>query len=235
MPLESGAQIQFYAAHSEIHFYTWGEKECCLERGSTSATLVDDWANKEPSRQPSDQAEPKATASQSSRERKLRFLKPGDVLIFEEVLGPDHRKSRRRRSVAPPCRSADQSHARRRCAVQTDPWSRFEWAAEDALPFPFCISAIGEAPECKYLENISVARGNVILVDHGRTVGPGKPGTCADVAHRSNLRVRRSSGRHPNYPRTVSPEASECSADVSASRCPRTIPRNPRGRPRLRC
>ena len=42
------AQLQFYAAHSEIHFYTWGEKECCLERGSTSATLVDD--SKEPSR-----------------------------------------------------------------------------------------------------------------------------------------------------------------------------------------
>ncbi len=38
MSRESGAQLQFYAAHSEIHFYTWGEKECCLERGSTSAT-----------------------------------------------------------------------------------------------------------------------------------------------------------------------------------------------------
>src|SRR4029077_17597231 len=60
MPLESGAQIQVYAAHTEIHFYTWGEKECCLERGSTSAALVDDWAKKEPSPQPSDQPGPKA-------------------------------------------------------------------------------------------------------------------------------------------------------------------------------
>jgi len=39
LPLGGAAQLQFYAADSEIHFYTWGEKECCLERGSTSATL----------------------------------------------------------------------------------------------------------------------------------------------------------------------------------------------------
>jgi len=171
MPLESGAQIQVYAAHTEIHFYTWGEKECCLERGSTSAALVDDWVNEEPSPQPSGQVEPKATASQSSRERNLRFLKPGDVLIFEEVLGPitgnpaDADPSRRhavRLSKVTP----------REDALYKQPLVEIEWAAEDALPFPFCISAIGEAPECKYVENISVVRGNVVLVDHGRTIGP---------------------------------------------------------------
>ena len=43
------------------------------------------------------------------------------------------------------------------------------WAEEDALPFPLCLSALEPAPDCKLLENISVARGNVILVDHGRT------------------------------------------------------------------
>jgi hypothetical protein len=149
MPLESGAQIQFYAAHSEIHFYTWGEKECCLERGSTSATLVDG-------------------------DQKLQ-LKAGDVMIFEEVLGP---------ITGNP---ADADPARRyavrltkvtagEAALYNQPIVEIEWAAEDALPFPFCISAISEAPECNYLENISVARGNVILVDHGRTVGPEKLG-----------------------------------------------------------
>jgi hypothetical protein len=172
MPLEGEAQIQFYSAHSEIHFYTWGEKECCLERGSTSATLVDGWLEKESPPPPSpDQPELKATASQSLRERKLRFLKAGDVLIFEEVLGP----------VTGNPADADPSrrHAIRLTRVTPgkdklykQPILEIEWAAEDALPLPFCISAIGEAPECKYLENISVARGNVILVDHGRTVGP---------------------------------------------------------------
>ena len=61
MSRESGAQLQFYAAQSEIHFYTWGERQCCLERGSTSATLLND-SNLQ--------------------------LEIGDVLIFEEVLGP---------------------------------------------------------------------------------------------------------------------------------------------------
>jgi hypothetical protein len=53
------------------------------------------------------------------------------------------------------------------------PLIEIEWALEDALPFPLCISAIGPAdgcPPCRLLENISVARGNIILVDHGRTV-----------------------------------------------------------------
>src|SRR4029077_5358128 len=45
-----------------------------------------------------------------------------------------------------------------------------EWGAEDALPFPLCISGVGPPPECVLLENVSVARGNVILVDHGRRV-----------------------------------------------------------------
>jgi hypothetical protein len=47
------------------------------------------------------------------------------------------------------------------------PLLEIEWAEADALPFPLCISAIGPAPECRYIENISVACGNVILVDHG--------------------------------------------------------------------
>jgi hypothetical protein len=166
MALAGEAQLEFYAAHSEIHFYTWGEKECCLERGSTSATLVD--GSTEPTAQTSeDQPELKI---QSARTQK-RQLQAGDVLIFEEVLGP---------VTGNP---ADADPARRHAvrltkvtpgedALYQQPILEIEWAAEDALPFPFCISAIGEAPECKYLENISVARGNVILVDHGRTTSP---------------------------------------------------------------
>jgi predicted phage baseplate assembly protein len=46
-----------------------------------------------------------------------------------------------------------------------------EWAEEDALPFALCISSIGPATDCcKEILNVSVARGNVILIDHGRTV-----------------------------------------------------------------
>ena len=52
--------------HNEIRFHTWGDVRCCLEKGSTSATLLDSW---------------------SGAGRALD-LAPGDVLIFEEVLGP---------------------------------------------------------------------------------------------------------------------------------------------------
>ncbi|HEU5238632.1 MAG TPA: hypothetical protein VFU37_15985, partial [Pyrinomonadaceae bacterium] len=171
MPLESVAQIQFYSAHSEIHFYTWGEKECCLERGSTSAALVDGSVETKPPPAPTspDQPELKIIATQSG-EQKLQ-LKVGDVLIFEEVLGPvtgnpaDADPSRRHAVRLTKVTPGED-------ALYKQPIIEIEWAAEDALPFPFCISAIGEAPECKYLENISVVRGNVVLVDHGRTVGP---------------------------------------------------------------
>src|SRR6266542_1422308 len=49
---------------------------------------------------------------------------------------------------------------------------RVEWAREDALPFTLCVSSIGPAPECEPLTDGSVARGNVILVDHGATQPP---------------------------------------------------------------
>jgi len=142
--------LELRAAHTKISFYTWGDKECCLERGSTSAALLD----------------PKRTLQ----------LKRGDVLIFEEVLGartglpedadPARRQAVRLTRVTP----GDDP------TVKTDgsatPYLEVEWGAEDALRFPFCVSAIGLAPDCKYLENISVARGNVLLVDHGRTLDP---------------------------------------------------------------
>jgi hypothetical protein len=163
---DRGLKIQLYAAHDEIHFYTWGEKECCLERRSTSATLLDAWVA--PS---GDQR----TAASGEKTRTLQ-LKAGDVLIFEEVLGP--------RTGLPADADPTRRHPVRLTRVtpgedpvtgeegQPTPYVDIEWALEDALPFTFCISAIGTAPDCRYLNNVSVARGNVILVDHGRTYGP---------------------------------------------------------------
>ena len=47
-----------------------------------------------------------------------------------------------------------------------------EWAPEDALPNMLCISSLGQPPGCELLENVSVARGNVVLIDYGRTIDP---------------------------------------------------------------
>jgi hypothetical protein len=50
------------------------------------------------------------------------------------------------------------------------PVLEIEWARQDALSFPLCISSIGQAPDCEYISKVSVARGNLILVDQGLTL-----------------------------------------------------------------
>jgi hypothetical protein len=132
-----------FEAHNKMEFYTWGDEECCLPKGATQATLG--------------LAFPK--------------LKKGDVLIFEEVLGPltgqpgDADPARRhavRLSEAPTVSSDP---------LTQQPITKITWAAEDALPFPLCISAVTDKTHgSQFIENVSVARGNVVLVDHGLTI-----------------------------------------------------------------
>ena len=183
--------IQLYAAHDEIHFYTWGEQECCLPRGATSATLDDSVPVTEPGpgEQTPEQQESTNGASGSASqysspkqeqpaepERKLH-LKVGDVLIFEEVLGP--------KTGNPADADPTHRHVVRLTMVELAvdalyniPVVEIAWSEEDRLPFPLCLSTIGppyafgSPPQepCTLLTNISVARGNVILVDYGKTV-----------------------------------------------------------------
>jgi hypothetical protein len=129
-----------YIDHNSIDFYTWNGSACCLPQGATTATLA----------------------------KPLPMLQVGDVLIFEEVRGPETGQPE----------DADPSH---RCAVcltsvtpAVDPLNgdlpvtEITWAPADALPFPLCVSsttdaAHGSAP----IDGVSVARGNVIPADHG--------------------------------------------------------------------
>jgi hypothetical protein len=156
--LEAGAtHIPIFKAHSEIKFYTWGDAECCLPRGATRATLLDQ--------------EPSLSGDGGSAEpqRILNHLKIGDVLIFEEVKGP---------TTGNPA-DADPAHRHTVRLIHVDHRAvdgllqtlvvEIEWASEDALPFALCLSVRLPAPDCSRVNDISVARGNVILVDHGRT------------------------------------------------------------------
>ncbi len=140
--------VQFHEAHNEIHVYTWRDERCCLPAGTTSATLI-------------------AVTGELQ-------LAPGDVLIFEEVAGPltgakadadpSHRHAVRLTSTTPSTDPLDGKHL-----------VEVQWREEDALPFPLCISALLPAPECRILGDISVVRGNVILVDHGFTTNEDLP------------------------------------------------------------
>ncbi|ALC25019.1 putative baseplate assembly protein [Streptomyces pristinaespiralis] len=154
-PVVEGEPLVLRPEHNTIRFWTWGDEVCSLPKGATSATLRDEWADEE------------------CAERALR-LRPGDVLLIEEVRGPRsgtpgdadpaHRQAVRLTSVTP---AVD--------ALCGQPVLEVTWAAEDAPAFAVCLSTRG-GRDCEPVGDVSVARGNVALVDHGRSAG-GEPET----------------------------------------------------------
>jgi hypothetical protein len=153
--LAGPGQLRLYQAHNTIPLYTWRQADCVLVAGATSATLRDKW-------------------EEDRHRRALRHLRPGDVLVFEEVRGPHSGESA----------DADPAHrhaVRLTTVTPTEdpighvPVVEVGWAPADALRFPLVLSTRGPAPECALLENVTVVRGNVMLVDHGETVpGPAR-------------------------------------------------------------
>lgn len=133
-------------AHTAMPLHDWGDEDCCLEPGATSAFLV---------------ADPAALD-----------LHKGDLLVLEERIpfggssadppDPTHRQLVRLRE--------DPSAA-------NDPvfqlkLTEIHWFAEDALRFPLPLGSIGSRPR-------AVARGNVLLVDEGRSLDHGFSGPAA--------------------------------------------------------
>ena len=138
-----------FGEQNSMDFYTWGDTVCCLPPGATEATLLG----------------------------YKKTLQPGDVLLFEEVLGP---------STGNP---AD-ANAANRCAVLltavsttdykgrplVDPLTgyaitRISWSTGDALLFPLCISSTTDSDHGSVpVYGVSVARGNIVPADHGITV-----------------------------------------------------------------
>jgi hypothetical protein len=150
-----------YTEQNQMRFYTWGDTGCCIPAGATEATLLGS----------------------------LTSLQPGDVLIFQEVIGPQ---------TGNPA-DADISH---RCAVrltqvtttdgQGNPLqdslfdnanpvlvTEIQWSSDDALPFPLCVSSsyIDSKGDTQVAPDVSVAYGNVVLADHGITLSSRSLGT----------------------------------------------------------
>jgi hypothetical protein len=144
--------VTLFQDHNTLAFYTWGARECCLPRGATRATL----------------------------HGLLPNLQAGDVLTFEEVRGPQtgnpsdadlsHRHIVRLTSVV-----LTQDPLGGRFATPPDDNPRnvteITWAEADALPFPLCISARTDVEHGQqFIEGVSLARGNMVLADHGLTI-----------------------------------------------------------------
>ncbi len=152
--------ITLFTAHNEIEFYTWGDKNCCLPKGATQATLKGSYPN----------------------------LKVGDVLILCEMVGPetgeeaDANPGKRHAvqltevstgtdvlfetEIESPPNSPPNSPPGSPPQVPGLGITEIKWHQLDALPFPLCISSDSAKG---YIEKISMALGNNVLADHGQS------------------------------------------------------------------
>src|SRR4029077_2790239 len=127
-------------------------------------TLVDHWEKIE------GEAQQDGPAGEPPGAKRALRLKAGDVLIFEEVIGPKtgnpadadprHRQAVRLTRVTPAIDPLYHPFS----SDYGQPIVEIEWCSEDALTFPLCLSAKMPPPDCDCREGVSVARGNVILV-----------------------------------------------------------------------
>ncbi len=138
---ETKHKLTLMFVHNEIEFYTWDDSACCLPRGATQATLY-------------------------RSDGQALSLEVGEVLVFEEIKSPTTGRE--------PDANPIHRHAVRLTSIEesTDILNgtdvlEIEWHEVDALPFPLCISAKVDGA---LIDNISVARGNIILADHGMTI-----------------------------------------------------------------
>ncbi|HKD99383.1 MAG TPA: putative baseplate assembly protein, partial [Planctomycetota bacterium] len=145
------ADVTLFEPLNQIAFYTWGAADCCLPVGATRATLA----------------------------KALDMLEVGRVLIFEEILGSNGNVADADRSHRHAVRlthvklSKDPLGGRFLTPPTDDPVdvTEIEWDVTDALPFPLCISStILDAGGAKTAIAVGVARGNVVLADHGKSV-----------------------------------------------------------------
>jgi len=135
-----------YPELNQISFYTWGDNNCCLIQGATEATLAGSFPD----------------------------LQPGEVLIFQEMKGPQ-------------TGIAADADVRHRCAVRltqvatlVDPLfqdamgnplqlTEIQWSQDDALPFPVCISStwLDSSGDEQTATDVSIVFGNIVAADHG--------------------------------------------------------------------
>jgi Baseplate J-like protein len=154
---------ELFPEQNSMQIYTWGDTNCCLPQGATEATLTGTFAN----------------------------LQAGDVLIFQEVLGPQtgdsadadirHRCAVRLTAVATQTASGttlvdplfDINSDAITASTQTQqPVTEIQWSGDDALPFAVCVSSqyVNSDGKLISLSGVSVALGNIVLADHGLTL-----------------------------------------------------------------
>jgi uncharacterized phage protein gp47/JayE len=149
--------------HAQMSFYTWGDLNCCLPRGATEATLRGTF--------------PK--------------LQPGDTLIFQEMKGPQtgdpadadirHRYAVRLTAILTKDAGGNplvdplfdvNGAPITSTAQKPQPVTEIQWAEEDTLVYPVCISStwLDDNADAQTATDVTVAYGNIVLADHGLTL-----------------------------------------------------------------
>ena len=185
--------IPLFAAHERIEFHDWGDGECCIPAGSVRATLRGNLAD----------------------------LRSGDIMILEEVLGP--------RTGDPADADPAKRHAVRLVQVATGltdmvmnvPITEIRWADEDALPFSLCLSA--RTADGGSVTEVSVARGNILLADHGRTLGGIELGTVPEP-HLWEVVDECCAQCDPAAPRAIPPRFRPRLSDAPVTQAQRLVP-----------
>jgi hypothetical protein len=198
--------------NNQMVLHTWGNDECCLAAGSTEAYLYS--------------ILPDQTAA-------VPVLKNGDFLLFEEVLGPLSGLAADANPAHRQVVQIDQDPAVDEDPLFSDitvngvpqpllplqtplPLLRVHWRVQDALTFPLCLST--RPVDAPLIRNVTVARGNLVLADHGittsETITPSAP-----ISDANNFRLTLSQG-----PITMQAEPSQVSYDPGTLRLstPRT-------------
>lgn len=171
--LQGGAEI-FETLHAvelrsewaKLHLYTWSDRECCLPVGATSATLRREL--------------PEGGLLSDEGIDAL----PGTFLLFEEIVGPQtgteadadpaHRQVVR---VLTASKGTD--------LLDDTPIVEITWHPRDALTFPVCVSAqTDDTHGARFVDPVSVVRGNLVLADHGLTLEAEDLGTVPEDVER---------------------------------------------------
>src|SRR6185503_18158255 len=176
---ETMTDAAFDPRSNEVFIHTWGNEECCLEPGATEAYLY--------ARVPGTNVVTRPP------------LHDGDSLVLEEVRGSQTGlaadASPRQRAIVriegEPVATDDPLYQGTLRAVPSgDPASPTQWVLDawppasapsgglpllhvrwrraDALDRPLCLGS--RTPEGVPVTNVTLARGNVVMVDHGLTV-----------------------------------------------------------------
>ncbi|MCU0296424.1 MAG: hypothetical protein MUD05_10275, partial [Candidatus Nanopelagicales bacterium] len=188
-----------YAKHENIPFYTWGETECCLPAGATAATL-------------------KGHFPALKGEDVLIFEEVTSPVTGESADADLNRRHAVRLTRVRAFGSSGASPLRD--PIGNTAITEIEWHAADALPFALILSRkadrkplptqpttpgplgpilpgnggkIGDTEHDEADRLYSVARGNIVVADHGLTV----PWEDLGMVEESRVRVAATAGDDP--------------------------------------